>query len=164
MTALNYEMSTLSGETVSLSKYHGNVVLLVNVASQCGLTPQYKQLQALHEEYSERGLSVVGFPCNQFGGQEPGTADEIQQFCSKNYSVTFDLFAKVDVNGDGACELYKYLTQLDTEPQGSGDIGWNFEKFLVGRDGQVIARFSPRTTPDDPELVQAIGAALEAEG
>ena len=162
MTALSYDMKTLSGESVSLSKYQGKVVLMVNVASECGLTPQYEQLQALHQKYSEQGLAIVGFPCNQFGGQEPGTAEEIQQFCSKNYGVEFDMFAKVDVNGDGACDLYKYLTQLDTEPAGAGDIGWNFEKFLVGRDGNVLARYSPRTSPDAPEVIEAVEAALAA--
>lgn len=162
MTALSYDMTTLAGETVSLSKYKGNVVLMVNVASECGLTPQYEQLQALHQKYSEQGLSVIGFPCNQFGGQEPGTAEEIQQFCRHNYGVEFDLFEKVDVNGENACDLYKYLTQLETQPKGPGDIGWNFEKFLIDRDGNVVARYDPRTTPDAPELVEAIETALAA--
>lgn len=160
MTALSYDMTTLGGDTVSLSKYKGNVVLMVNVASECGLTPQYEQLQALHQKYSGQGLAVVGFPCNQFGAQEPGTAEEIQQFCSQNYGVEFDMFAKVDVNGEGACDLYKYLTQLDTQPKGPGDIGWNFEKFLIGRDGDVIARYSPQTTPDAPEIIEAVETAL----
>ena len=162
MTALSYDMTTLSGETVSLSKYKGNVVLMVNVASECGLTPQYEQLQALHQKYSGQGLAVVGFPCNQFGGQEPGTAKEIQQFCSQNYGVEFDMFAKVDVNGEDACDLYKYLTQLDTQPKGPGDIGWNFEKFLIGRDGNVVARYGPQTTPDAPEIIEAVETALAA--
>jgi len=162
MTALSYDMTTLGGETASLSKYEGNVVLMVNVASECGLTPQYEQLQALHQKYSGQGLAVVGFPCNQFGGQEPGTADEIQQFCSKNYGVEFDMFAKVDVNGEDACDLYKYLTGLDTQPKGSGDIGWNFEKFLISRDGNVVARFGPQTKPDAPEIIEAVETALAA--
>lgn len=159
---LSFEMETLAGEKVALSKYKGNVVLMVNVASKCGLTPQYEQLQALHAKYADQGLSVVGVPCNQFGGQEPGSAEEIQQFCSKNYGVEFDMLGKVDVNGDGACELYKYLTALETEPQGAGNIGWNFEKFLIDRDGKVINRFSPRVTPDDDDVVKAIETALAA--
>jgi glutathione peroxidase len=145
---------------VELSKYQGKVVLLVNVASQCGLTPQYKQLQALHDKYQDQGLAIVGIPCNQFGSQEPGTAEEIQQFCSKNYGVTFDLLAKVDVNGDGACPLYQHLKALQTRPKGPGEISWNFEKFLLDRQGQVVARFEPRTRPDAPEVVQQIEAAL----
>ena len=162
MTALSYDMTTLGGETVSLSKYQGNVVLMVNVASECGLTPQYEQLQALHKKYSGQGLAVLGFPCNQFGGQEPGSAEEIKQFCSQNYGVEFDMFSKVDVNGEGACDLYKYLTQLDTQPKGAGDIGWNFEKFLIGRDGNVVSRFGPQTTPDAPEVIEAVESALAA--
>lgn len=159
---LGFEMKTLAGETVSLSKYEGKVVLVVNVASECGLTPQYEQLQALHQKYGEQGLAVVGFPCNQFGGQEPGSAEDIQEFCSANYGVEFDLMSKVKVNGDGACDLYKYLTSLPTEPQGAGDISWNFEKFLIDRSGKVIHRFSPRTSPDDAEITKAIEAALAA--
>ena len=159
--ALAYEMNTLTGEKVKLSKkYNNKVVLIVNVASRCGLTPQYKQLQALHDKYAEQGLAVLGFPCNQFGRQEPGTSDEIQAFCKKNYGVEFDMFEKIEVNGDKACDLYKYLTKLDTKPQSAGKISWNFEKFLISRDGEVIARFSPRTTPTDKQLVAAIEAAL----
>ena len=138
----------------------GQVMLIVNVASKCGYTSQYEQLQALHEKYAEQGLAILGFPCNQFLGQEPGSAEEIRQFCRVNYGVTFDLFAKVEVNGDGACDLYKTLTALDTEPVGPGKISWNFEKFVVGRDGEVVARFSPRTKPNDPELVKVIEAEL----
>ena len=159
---LSFEMDSLAGEKVALSKYAGKVVLVVNVASGCGLTPQYEQLQALHANYAEKGLSVVGFPCNQFLGQEPGSAEEIQQFCSENYGVEFDMMAKVEVNGDGACDLYKYLTALETKPQGSGDISWNFEKFLIDRSGKVINRFSPRTKPDAEEVTAAIETALAA--
>ena len=130
------------------------------MASKCGLTPQYEQLQSLHDKYADNGLAILGFPCNQFLWQEPGTGDEIQEFCRVNYGVTFDMFAKVEVNGDGACDLYKTLTALDTEPVGSGKISWNFEKFVVGRNGEVVARFSPRTKPDDPELVKVIEAEL----
>ena len=162
MNALSYEMQTLAGENVALSKYDGQVVLMVNVASECGLTPQYEQLQALHKQYADKGLAVVGFPCNQFGGQEPGSADEIQTFCKSNYGVEFDMFAKVDVNGDNACDLYKYLTGLETQPQGVGKISWNFEKFLVNREGNVVARFSPQVKPDAPEVIEAIEGALAA--
>ena len=158
--ALRFKMETLDGKQVELSKYHGKVVLVVNVASKCGLTPQYKQIEALHEKYAGKGLAVVGFPCNQFGQQEPGTAGQIREFCSKNYGVQFDMFAKVNVNGEEACDLYKHLKSLSTKPKGPGEIGWNFEKFLLNRRGDVIARFEPRTKPDAAEVVQAIEAAL----
>jgi glutathione peroxidase len=157
---LSRTMRSLDGKDVNLTDYLGDVVLIVNVASKCGLTPQYTQLQALHDKYQKQGLHVLGFPCNQFGQQEPGTAAEIQAFCSENYGVTFPLFAKIEVNGQAACDLYKQLTALDTKPAGKGDISWNFEKFLIGRDGQVVARFSPRTAPDDAALVEAIEAEL----
>ncbi len=159
-TALAFKMKTLAGKEVELSKYQGKVLLIVNVASKCGLTPQYKQLQALHMKYAKQGLAVVGFPCNQFLGQEPGTAEQIQEFCRVNYGVQFDLFAKVEVNGDGACPLYKHLTALKTKPKGPGKISWNFEKFLISRDGKVVARFAPKTKPDAPEVVKAIEAEL----
>jgi len=158
--ALDFKMKTLAGKEVELGKYQGKVVLVVNVASKCGLTPQYEQLQALHKKYAEKGLAVVGFPCNQFRAQEPGTADQIQEFCSTKYGVKFDLFEKIEVNGDGACKLYKHLTSLETKPKGPGDISWNFEKFLIGRNGEVVARFAPKTKPDAPEVVKAIEAEL----
>jgi glutathione peroxidase len=161
--ALDFTMKTLDGKEADLKQYLGKVVLVVNVASKCGLTPQYEQLQALHEKFGEKGLAVVGFPCNQFGAQEPGTPDEIRQFCTANYKVTFDLFAKIDVNGDGACPLYKYLTSLDTKPAEKGKIAWNFEKFVINRKGEVVARFSPRTKPDDPEVLKVIEAELAAK-
>ncbi len=158
--ALNFTMTSLDGKEVCLCKYSGQVVMFVNVASKCGFTPQYEQLQSLHEKYAKQGLAVIGFLCNQFGGQEPGSADEIRQFCTKNYGVDFDMFAKVDVNGEEACELYKHLTALDTKPKGTGKISWNFEKFIVGRNGVVVARFAPRTRPDDPEVIKTIEAEL----
>jgi glutathione peroxidase len=158
--ALQFKMQSLDGKDVDLNKYAGKVVLVVNVASKCGLTPQYKELQALHEKYADQGLAVLGFPCNQFGAQEPGTPDEIREFCQSNYGVSFDLFGKINVNGEDACPLYKYLTALDTKPTGSGKISWNFEKFLVGRDGEVVARFAPRTKPDDAEVIKLIEAEL----
>lgn len=131
-------------------------MLVVNVASQCGLTPQYAKLQELYERYRDRGFEVLGFPCNQFGAQEPGTEAEIRSFCETKYGVTFPLFAKIEVNGPGAHPLYQWLER----ETGGGEIAWNFEKFLVDRQGAVRARFSPRTPPDDPEIVRAIEAAL----
>jgi glutathione peroxidase len=160
---LSLTMKSLNGEDVELAKYQGNVVLIVNVASKCGLTPQYEQLQALHEEYAEDGLAILGFPCNQFLQQEPGTAEEIEEFCRVNYGVTFDMFAKVKVNDQDACGLYKTLTALETEPVGPGKISWNFEKIILGRDGEVVARFSPKTKPDDPAVVEVIEAELAKE-
>ncbi len=155
---LSFHMKSLGGKDVDLGRYQGKVVMIVNVASKCGLTPQYQQLQALHEKYSKQGLSILGFPCNQFRSQEPGTADEIREFCRVNYGVSFDMFAKVEVNGKGACDLYKTLTALDTKPVGPGKISWNFEKFIIGRNGEVVARFAPRTTPDDPQVLKVIEA------
>ena len=158
--ALKFKMKTLAGKEIKLNQYRGQVVLIVNVASACGLTDQYQQLQALHEKYSSLGLKVIGVPCNQFGAQEPGTAKEIQAFCKKNYGVTFDLLAKVDVNGEKACGLYKHLTQIQTKPKGPGKIGWNFEKFILDRKGQIIGRFDPQTKPDDEAVVKWIKGAL----
>jgi len=160
---LSFTMKSLAGKDVDLSKYEGKVVMIVNVASKCGLTPQYKKLQALHEKYSEDGLAILGFPCNQFLWQEPGTAKEIEQFCRVNYSVSFDMFAKIEVRGDEACDLYKTLTAVDTKPVGPGKISWNFEKFIIARNGEVVARFSPRTEPDDPDVLKVIEAELVKE-
>lgn len=158
---IDFKVKTLEGEETDLAKaYEGKVLLVVNVASKCGLTPHYKGLQALHEKYHDKGLCVLGFPCNQFGGQEPGTAEQIREFCTTNYGVTFDLFEKIDVNGSGACDLYKHLTALEAKPKGAGKISWNFEKFVVGRDGKVVARFTPRTKPNDPNLIKTIEAEL----
>lgn len=160
-TALSFTMQNLAGEEIELSKYEGKVVLFVNVASECGFTRQYKPLQQLHDEYKEAGLAIVGVPCNQFGGQEPGSSAEIAGFCQKNYGVEFDMLAKVDVNGENQCELYKYLTGMDLAPAGTGKIKWNFEKILVDRSGNPIARFGSRTEPNDDEFIAAIKAALE---
>lgn len=159
-SALDQSMKSLGGEKVDLSKYKGKVVLIVNTASECGLTPQYAGLQELYEKHKDQGLVVLGFPCNQFGKQEPGSAKEISEFCTTNYGVTFDMFDKVEVNGEGACELYKQLTKLDLEPAGTGKIKWNFEKFLLNRDGQPVARFAPKTTPADPQFVATVEALL----
>jgi glutathione peroxidase len=158
--ALSFKMNSLDGKEVDLSQYQGQVVMIVNVASYCGNTPQYKQLEALHEKYGKEGLAVLGFPCNQFGGQEPGTAKDIQKFCTTKYKVNFPLFAKIEVNGDGACPLYKYLTALDAQPKGKGAVSWNFEKFVIGRNGEVVARFKPGTKPDAPEVLKVIEAEL----
>jgi glutathione peroxidase len=161
---LDHEMETLTGEKVNLAKkYKGKVVLLVNVASKCGNTPQYKPLEALYEKYGKEGLAIVGVPSNQFGKQEPGSAKDIAEFCEKNYGVKFDMMAKVDVNGEKAAPLYKQLTSKETDPKFPGKITWNFEKFLIGRDGKIVARFSPRTQPDSPEVLAAIEKELAKE-
>lgn len=158
---LDQDMKTLDGQDVNLAeKYAGQVVLLVNVASRCGFTPQYEALQALHEQHAGQGLAVVGLPCNQFKGQEPGTADEIAEFCRTNYGVEFDMLAKAEVNGDNACPLYQQITSQDTQPQPAGPISWNFEKFLFARDGRLVARFAPQVEPDSPEVTRAIEAEL----
>lgn len=158
---LNYTMKSIDGKPVDLSKYQGKVVLIVNVASQCGLTPQYKGLQALHEKYSGEGLAILGFPANEFGKQEPGTNDEIAEFCTSKYNVGFDMFSKVVVKGDGQCDLYKFLTSEESNPGFAGDINWNFEKFLIGRDGQVVKRFAPAVTPGSKDVVSAIESELK---
>jgi glutathione peroxidase len=153
-------VKNLAGQPASLGDLAGKTVLVVNVASKCGLTPQYTGLEQLHERYAGRGFSVAGFPCNQFGGQEPGSAEEIQQFCSTSYGVTFPMFEKIEVNGPGRHPVYQELTQLPDAAGEAGDIQWNFEKFLLGPDGTVLARFRPRTEPDDPALIEAIEANL----
>jgi glutathione peroxidase len=159
MSLLDAPISTLDGRKTTLREHEGKVLLLVNVASKCGLTPQYTGLEQLHETYEQQGFSVLGFPCNQFLGQEPGTAEEIQEFCSKTYGVTFPLYEKIEVNGDNRHPIYAELTQT-ADPDGeAGDVKWNFEKFLVGRDGSV-ARFRPQITPEDPALVESIEKAL----
>lgn len=157
---LEFTVTTIEGEEVDLGIYYGDVVLVVNTASKCGLTKQYKQLQALHEQYDKVGLSILGFPANNFGKQEPGTNEDISKFCQKNYGVEFDMFAKVSVKGDDITPLYAYLTSVKTKPKEAGVISWNFEKFLIGRDGTVVARFAPRTKPDAKEVLKAIEAEL----
>ncbi len=158
--ALNFTMKSIDGAEVALSKYKGNVVMFVNVASKCGRTPQYEQLQSLHEKYSEQGLSIVGVPCNQFGGQEPGTETEIAEFCQKNYGVEFDMLAKVDVKDKTKCELYKHLTSLNLAPVGKGEIKWNFEKIILNRKGDPIGRYGSKVSPDNSDVVAAIETAL----
>jgi glutathione peroxidase len=159
MTIYDIPLHTLDGETSSLAPYAGKSVLVVNVASKCGLTPQYEGLEKLQKTYEDRGFSVVGFPCNQFAGQEPGSAEEIQTFCSTTYGVTFPLFEKIDVNGEDQSPIYAELNKTADAEGYSGDIRWNFEKFLIGPDASV-QRFSPVTTPEDPILVSAIEASL----
>ncbi len=161
--ALAFKMESLEGKPVELKQYAGKVVLIVNVASQCGLTGQYDGLQSMYEKYKDKGFALLGFPCNQFGAQEPGSSEEISSFCKKNYGVTFDMFQKIDVNGSGASPLYQYLTSQETKPKAKGKVSWNFEKFLLNRKGEVVARFAPQTTPDDPELVAAIEKELAAK-
>jgi len=157
---LKFTMNSLDGKPVDLAKYKGKVVLMVNVASQCGYTPQYKQLQALHEKYRDKGLAVLGFPANDFGAQEPGSDQEIAAFCTKNYGVTFDMFSKVVVTGERRCPLYKHLTSSDTDPKFAGEVKWNFEKFLIGRDGEIVNRFRSKIAPDSDEVIKAIEALL----
>jgi glutathione peroxidase len=156
----DFRARDIDGQERSLRDFEGQVCLVVNVASRCGLTPHYEGLQALHQRYGERGFAVLGFPCNQFGAQEPGTEAEIQQFCDRRFGVTFPLFSKIEVNGAGRHPLYAHLTAQATAPEGAGDVKWNFTKFLVGRDGTVIARFAPQTEPSDPALVKALEGAL----
>jgi glutathione peroxidase len=164
VTIFDIPVKTLSGQDSSLGSLglDGKALLVVNVASQCGLTPQYTALERLQAEYGARGFSVVGFPCNQFGGQEPGTAEEIATFCSDSYGVTFPLFEKIEVNGPGRHAIYASLTQTPDAEGQAGDIQWNFEKFVVAPDGTVAARFRPRTSPDSPEVLALIEANLPA--
>ncbi|MFR0353203.1 glutathione peroxidase [Streptomyces sediminimaris] len=157
---LDVEIGALQGGNADLSQYAGKAVLIVNVASKCGLTPQYAGLERLHERYAGQGFTVLGVPCNQFMGQEPGSAEEIAEFCSATYGVTFPMTEKVEVNGEGRHPLYDRLTGFADAEGHTGDIRWNFEKFLIGRDGKVVARFSPQTEPEAAELVAAVESAL----
>lgn len=152
-----FKVKALDGKDVDLAEYKGKVLLIVNVASKCGATPQYEQLQALHKKYSEKGLVVLGFPCNQFGGQEPGTAKEIEEFCKSTYDVSFPMFAKIEVNGDNQAPLYGYLKTVSAD---APKIGWNFEKFVVGKDGKVVSRFGTRVKPDADEVVKVLEEQL----
>lgn len=160
---LKQKMNSLDGKPVELSKFKGKVLLIVNTASRCGATPQYEDLQALHEKYSKEGLVVLGFPCNQFGSQEPGDSEQIATFCKKNYGVTFPMFEKVEVNGDDACDLYKYLTSKKAYPQDAGRVKWNFEKFLINRDGEVVKRFRTGVNPSSQPVVEAIEKELKKD-
>ncbi|HVX20019.1 MAG TPA: glutathione peroxidase [Acidimicrobiales bacterium] len=160
MALYDIPIHTLQGEPSSLAPYEGRALLLVNVASKCGLTPQYEGLEKLQKEYGDKGFSVLGFPCNQFMGQEPGTAEEIQEFCSTTYGVTFPMFEKIDVNGAKRHPIYDELTQVPDADGEAGDVTWNFEKFLVSPAGEIVGRFRPQVTPEDPALVGAIEAQL----
>jgi len=157
---LNFKMNSLDGKPVDLSKYQGKVVLMVNVASKCGYTPQYMALEQLHEKYADKGLAILGFPANNFGQQEPGSDKDIGEFCTKNYGVKFDMFSKVSVKDEDQCPLYKFLTSSETDPNFAGEVKWNFEKFLISRDGQIVNRFRSKVTPDSDEMVKAIEAEL----
>jgi glutathione peroxidase len=158
--ALNFKMKDIDGKEVDLGRYQGKVLLVVNVASFCGLTPQYASLEKVYEQYKDRGLVVLGFPANEFGKQEPGTNAEIKEFCSSKYRVTFPMFAKIVVKGEGQAPLYRFLTDKQTNPKFGGDIEWNFAKFLIGRNGQVVERFSARLDPLTPEVTAAIEREL----
>ncbi len=155
----NFKVSSIDNQPVTLSAYQGKVLLMVNVASQCGYTPQYAGLEALYEKYKDKGLVVMGFPANNFGAQEPGTNEEIKTFCSRKYSVKFPMFSKISVKGGDEAPLYQYLTTT-ANPSTAGEIKWNFTKFLVDKQGNVIARFEPNVTPDSPEVTTAIEKAL----
>lgn len=160
MTIYDYKLETLDGQPVDMAKYKGKVLLIVNTASKCGYTPQYAGLQALSEKYKAQGLEVLGFPANNFGGQEPGSAEEIGAFCQKNYGVTFDLFAKSSVKGDDISPFFSYLTK-EANPAKTGPIDWNFEKFLIARDGTLVDRFKSKVTPQSEELDAALKVQLE---
>lgn len=162
MTIYDIPVRTLEGRETTLGEWRGQALLIVNVASRCGFTPQYEGLQALHETFSPRGFSVLGVPCNQFLSQEPGTAEEIREFCSTRFGVTFPLLEKTDVNGPGRHPLYEHLTQAPDAQGVAGDVQWNFEKFLLSPSGEVAGRFRTMVTPDDPGLVSAIEAHLPA--
>jgi glutathione peroxidase len=160
-TPLKGEMKSLKGEKIDLSQYRGKVVMIVNTASYCGNTPQYGDLEQLWKKYGEKGFVVLGFPANEFGKQEPGSDTEIAEFCTKNYRVTFPMFSKIVVKGEGKAPLYDYLTSKKTNPKFGGEITWNFEKFLIGRDGKVAARFKPGLKPQNADVVAAIERELE---
>jgi glutathione peroxidase len=157
---LDFTAKSIDGQDVNLAQYKGKVLLIVNTASQCGYTPQYKGLQAAYEKYKDQGFEVLAFPANEFGAQEPGSNDEIKSFCTQRYKTTFPLFGKIVVKGSGIHPLYQFLTSKDTNPKFAGDIPWNFAKFLVDREGNVIARFEPKDAPESATVTQAIESAL----
>ncbi len=161
-TVYDFTLSSIDGQPTPLAAYKGKVVMLVNVASRCGFTPQYSALESIYEKYKDRGFVIVGIPANNFGFQEPGTNQEIKTFCSSKYNVTFPMMAKVSVKGDDKTPLYQYLTDTSANPKTGGEIQWNFTKFLVGPDGQIVARFEPKVTPDSPEVTGAIETALSS--
>ena len=156
----DFTLNSIDGSPTPLSEYKGKVLLLVNVASKCGFTPQYAGLESLYEKFKEQGFEIIGIPANNFGGQEPGTNEEIKTFCTRKYSVTFPMMSKVSVLGSDKVDLYQFLTDKSANPSTGGEIKWNFTKFLVSRDGKVIARFEPNIAPDAPELVGAVERAV----
>lgn len=156
----DFTLKDIDGNDVNLGRYKGNVILIVNTASRCGYTPQYEALQAIYERFKDRGFVVLGFPANNFMGQEPGTEKEIKEFCTLKYNVTFPMFSKISVTGSDQHPLYRFLTNKKTNPEFGGDITWNFNKFLISRDGKVIGRFGPKDKPDDPAVIAAIETAL----
>lgn len=161
--ALSFKMNTLEGQPADMSKYAGKVVMFVNVASKCGMTPQYEALQKLHEVYKDKGFVIIGVPCNQFNGQEAGTSKEIREFCTSKYNVSFDLMEKVNVKDAGsekACDLFKYLSEQETKPVGKGAVAWNFEKFVLDRKGNLVGRFGSRTKPDSEEVIKLLEMEL----
>jgi glutathione peroxidase len=160
-SVLEFTLNSIDGKPAPLAAYQGKVLLLVNVASKCGFTPQYKELEAMYEKYKDQGLLVIGFPANNFLSQEPGTNEEIKTFCSLKYNVTFPMYSKISVKGEDKAPLYQFLTDKNANPSTGGEIKWNFTKFLVGRDGKVVARFEPAVKPDAPEVVGAIEKALK---
>lgn len=159
----DFKMKNIDGVETKLQTYKGKVILIVNTASKCGLTPQYEGLQKIYDKYKEQGFVILGFPANNFLGQEPGTEEEIKEFCTLNYKVTFPMFSKISVKGTDQHPLYTYLTNEKSNPSFSGDITWNFEKFLIGKDGKTLARFSPKTKPDDSSVTEAIEKALNTK-
>ena len=160
---LDFTVKTIDGKQQKLSDYKGKVVMMVNVASRCGYTPQYEQLEAIYKKYADRGFVILGFPANNFGHQEPGTNQEIKQFCSSKYNVTFPMMSKISVKGDDKAPLYKFLTEKETAGDFAGEIGWNFTKFLIDRNGNLIARYNSKTKPDDEQVTQEIEKALDAK-
>jgi glutathione peroxidase len=156
----DFKMTDIDGAEVDFAEFEGKAVLVVNVASKCGLTPQYEGLQRLYDEYRRQGLEVLGFPCNQFAGQEPGSDDDVKSFCTLQFGVNFPMFSKIDVNGDGRAPIYDWLSSADVGPEEAGDIKWNFGKFLIGKDGAVRARFDPSVEPCSDEVKTAVEAAL----
>jgi glutathione peroxidase len=162
-SVFDFKMKDIDGKDVKLKKYKGNVLLVVNTASKCGYTPQYESLQATYDKYKDRDFYVLGFPANNFGGQEPGTEKEIKEFCTSKYKVTFPMFAKISVKGADQDPLYAYLTSKETNPEFGGDITWNFNKFLIDRKGKIVARFTSKQKPDSPEVVAVIEKYLAAK-
>lgn len=157
----DFTLNSIDGKAAPLSEYKGKALLLVNVASKCGFTPQYSALESLYEKYKDRGLVIVGVPANNFGAQEPGTNEEIKSFCTRTYHVSFPMMSKVSVKGNDTAPLYQFLTDPATDPNHSGEIKWNFTKFLINRDGEIAARFEPNVTPDSPEVIAAVEKVLQ---